>query len=603
MSYPIMLSKSLPIVGLSILSYYCALSSAQPAAPTIQTTYGPVYGTTINNVYVYGSIPFAKPPVGDLRFQAPQEPVAWTTPLNVSAYAPACPQLKLDETLYIGQEDCLYLAVYIPIDAYEAAKATGTLLPVMQYIYGGAFILGDTQEFGFYNGINLALRRGVIVVAGNYRVGPFGFTALPALQKEDPNGSTGNAAMQDQRIAMQWTQNNIQYFGGNSSSVLIFGESAGGFSIAVHMTSPASSGLFHAAVMESGSCDSPAFFQPLSIAVNFSLMYADALGCNQSDSTAQLSCLRSLSTSDLMKSILSWFNPNWPYNTTPSFGSYPTLREYYKETTGLSDEYIPTIVPSLTPMFPWGPAIDGTEVGLMRLPYQSLLHGNYNKVPWIIGTNRNEGSIFIPLLPLIVANTSFPPAGASDLEGFVVRMLNQYNVTLAKQLAVQAVNFYNISNYPGNNWGSMGTDMLTHYFFTCSARRAARAASKNSTVFYYQFSYALDWIEYLLLGDYHSSELDFVFNNPWPPILHDFSANDQNMSDIMTLFWSNMAANGDPNVPYNNNEIPPIIWPQYDAVADVNIQLELPVGLTASLLEKQCDFWDTVFAQTTGKGL
>jgi len=595
-----MVNIPLSFVTLSILSFI-TLSLAQQS-PTFQTTYGPVYGTTINNVYVYGSIPFAAPPTGNLRFQAPHAPTVWTNPLNVTDYAPACPQLKLDETLFIGQEDCLYLAVYVPVAAYNAAKAQGTSLPVMHYIYGGAFILGDTQEFGFYNGINLALRRGVIVVASNYRVGPFGFTALPALQQEDPDHSTGNAAMQDQRFALQWTQQNIGNFGGDNQRVTIFGESAGGFSICYHMASAASKGLFHAAIMESGSCDSPAFFQPLSMAVNFSVMYASALGCNQSDSDAQVTCLRSLSTSDMMTSILSWFNPNWPFNNTPNYNNYPTLKEYYKQVTGLSNEYIPTILPSLTPVFPWGPAIDGTAVGLQSLPYQNLLHGNYNQVPWIIGTNRNEGSIFIPLLPLIIANTSFPPAGPQDLEAFVRRMLNLYNTTLVNQLAIQAVNFYNISNYPNNNYGAMGTDMLTHYFFTCSARRAARAASKNSTVYYYQFSYELDWIEYLLLGDYHSSELDFVFNNQWPPILHDFSANDQNVSDTMTLYWTNFAAGGDPNYPYSS-DTPPIVWPEYDNEADVNIQLELPMGLTAGLLEKQCNFWDSVFMQTTGNGL
>lgn len=254
-------------------------ASAAPSAPR-PTKAGPVFTSRVSatahgNVTVFSSIPYAAPPLGALRFAAPAPVTPWTTAKDVSALPPSCLQLKLDDALFAGAEDCLYLSVSVP----DACAGPGASCPVMVWIYGGAFILGDEWEFGFYDAANLAASRGVVVVAPQYRLGPFGFTALEALRAEDAGRSTGNAALQDQVAALRWTRDNAAAFGGDASRVTIFGESAGGFSICWLMVSQSAAGLFHRAIMESGSCDSPQFFVPLPAAVNFSLVYAGSLGC------------------------------------------------------------------------------------------------------------------------------------------------------------------------------------------------------------------------------------------------------------------------------------------------------------------------------------
>ena len=149
-------------------------------------------------------------------------------------------------------------------------------------------------------------------------LGVFGFTALYSLQAEDLHNSTGNAALQDQTAAMQWTHDNIANFGGDPNRVHIFGESAGGFSIAWHLVSPAGAGLFQSATMESGSSDTTQFFAPLADAVSFTELYAATCGCNVTSVPSMgsndplLVCLRALSTDDLMKSLVDVLNPNWP---------------------------------------------------------------------------------------------------------------------------------------------------------------------------------------------------------------------------------------------------------------------------------------------------
>ena len=195
--------------------------SANAAGPTVHTSNGPVVGeiVTINGtrVHTFRSIPFAAPPVGPLRFRAPVTPTPWTTPLDVTPFGTACPQLKVAGELLVGAEDCLQLSVYAPEGVTNA--------PVWVWIYGGAFIVGEENEYGLYDGGSLAAATGHIIVAPNYRVGPFGFMALPELQNEDAGHSTGNAAMQDQVLALRWVKDNINNFGGDATRVTIAGES------------------------------------------------------------------------------------------------------------------------------------------------------------------------------------------------------------------------------------------------------------------------------------------------------------------------------------------------------------------------------------------
>jgi para-nitrobenzyl esterase len=607
-------SHSTRLLAATAALFAAAAEGLQGTPVVVNTTYGQVMGQrmsfALGEADVFFRIPFAAPPVGGLRFRAPQPPNPWSGVLDVTSNgtAPACPQIDiLGQYLYIGQEDCLYLTVVVPRTqaAARAAEEAGGSLPVMQYIFGGAFIVGDEYEFGFYNATNLALSRNVVVVSGNYRVLLEGFFAHPALQAEDPNHSTGNAAMMDQRAAMQWTQANVANFGGDPARVTIFGESAGGFSICYHVSSPASAGLFSAAVMESGSCDSPQFFLDLDTAVTFNREYATGCGCNASLGDAlQLACMRVLDVGSLLNCPVPWF----PGQRAGEGGSNTgrTLAQH------LASVYPPEflgkglrLLPALGPLFPWGPVLDKTTVGLLAPPLQRIVAGTFNKVPWIIGTNHNEGSIFVPLLPLIVQNTSFPIASQGDLMAFVRHILQGYNQTLVNQIASQAVSqpAYNASNFPSDGGFALtyvGSDMLTHYFFRAAARRAARAASAHGApVWLYHFNHTLSWVEAAILGDYHSSELDFVFGNEWPPIIHAFNADDKTMSAAMTCFWTNLAAAGDPN---QGPCTPPLSWPGYAQATDQNINFQLPFAVGSGLNSDIVDFWDGVFASTTGAG-
>jgi len=358
--------------------------------------------------------------------------------------------------------------------------------------------------------------------------------------------------------------------------------------------------------MESGSCETTQFFQSLDMAESFSLLYGAAVGCNGTalGPAAQLACLRGLAAPELLKSVLDWLDPNWPFVNDSSTSAAEARRSGLAAAvarSGLPAPLAPTSVPPLAPMFPWGPAVDGVAAGLPDLPIKLLRAGTFNKVPLVLGTNHDEGSIFVPLLPIVCPGTHFPPTNASDIETFVRRMMSdpRFNATLVARFAAQAIVEYGPSNYPDNNFAHMGSDMLTDFFFACPARRTARAASAVGVATYlYQFAYALTWPEALVLGDYHSSEVTFVMRNQWPPLIHDFTANDFEMSDAFTAYWSNLAVTGDPNI---GNASAPLAWPRFDAAGDRSMRMALPLSTVTGLGElRHCTFWDAVFDATVG---
>ena len=360
-----------------------AFTTAFPWDPKVSTTNGVVEGfKDPSGVAIYHSIPFAQPPVGRLRFRPPVYPASpWEGTKSVKGQPSICPQIKVTSLFHMGKEDCLDLHVYVP----KSAATSTTPLPVMFWIFGGGYSLGDGFQEGFYAGAQLATATGSIVVAVNYRVGPFGFLSHDALQREDPNHSTGNMGVQDQQAGLYWVRDNIAQFGGDPQKVTIFGESAGGFSVCWHLVSPLSKPLFHAAIIESGSCDAQEFF-PTSLKQNqFGDLYASSVGCNATalhhNDTQVLQCLRTLKTTDIMNGVLSWFNPDWPYPPSPrsqtsqasprSPPGHPSLAQYKQVlktmTAGVGDSKYTDVfgagLPGLAPVMPWGPVIDGTVAG------------------------------------------------------------------------------------------------------------------------------------------------------------------------------------------------------------------------------------------------
>lgn len=216
------------------------------AADTVLVAQGAVRGVTEGAVTSFRGIPFAAPPVGDLRWRPPAPPARWDQPIDATAFGDSCVQPTYSGQAPVTQsEDCLTANVWTP-----AGTAAGANLPVMVWIYGGGFSIGSSA-LPDYDGSNFA-ERGVVLVSFNYRLGKLGYFAHPALTAEDPDGDLGNYGLMDAVAALQWVQDNIAAFGGDPDNVTIFGESAGGMTVNYLMTSPRSRGLFHKAISQSG---------------------------------------------------------------------------------------------------------------------------------------------------------------------------------------------------------------------------------------------------------------------------------------------------------------------------------------------------------------
>jgi para-nitrobenzyl esterase len=292
-------------------------------------------------------IPYAKPPVGELRFQMPQKPDPWKDVRDATKYGKRCAQLTSATLQNEGsvEEDCLYLNVWTPL------PAPSDPLPVMIWIHGGGNVNGSTSEpvpfvnrGYFYTGEFLAEGHGVVVVSMNYRLGLFGFFGHPDLWAE---GSSGNQGLLDQQLAFQWVKDNIAKFGGDPGKVTIFGESAGSFDVCMHMASPGSAGLFHRAISESGGCTTK--MRTKAEAEAAAIRFATDVGCT---GAGTLACLRGKSAAELM--------------ATPD--------------VAMSIGF-------------------GTDVDTLFLPDQPRTlydAGMIAKVPYLLGSNTDEGTLFLP---------------------------------------------------------------------------------------------------------------------------------------------------------------------------------------------------------------
>ena len=235
------------ILSATLLLTFTAVSGlAQQPAP-VKVKQGLVQGTSEDGLTVYRGIPFAAPPVGDLRWRAPMPATNWIGILQATKFGPTPVQgLRSGPSM---SEDCLYLNVWSP------AKSAKDRIPVLVWIYGGGFTAGSTSDAS-YNGANLA-KKGVVLVSIAYRVGQLGFLAHPELSAEAKNHVSGNYGLLDQIAGLQWVKKNIAAFGGDPDKVTIFGESAGGISVSMLCASPLAKGLFKGAISESGGSFGP----------------------------------------------------------------------------------------------------------------------------------------------------------------------------------------------------------------------------------------------------------------------------------------------------------------------------------------------------------
>jgi para-nitrobenzyl esterase len=221
-------------------------SYAQQPSP-VKVKEGMVQGTIEDGLTVYRGIPFAAPPIGDLRWRAPQSLKKWDGVLQTTQFAPG--PIQGGNPPSGKSEDCLYLNVWTP------AKSASERIPVLVWIYGGGFGGGSTSERN-YSGENLA-KKGVVLVSIAYRVGQLGFLAHPELSAESPNKVSGNYGLLDMIAGLKWVKENIAAFGGDPKKVTIFGESAGGIAVSMLCASPLAKGLFHSAISQSGGSFGP----------------------------------------------------------------------------------------------------------------------------------------------------------------------------------------------------------------------------------------------------------------------------------------------------------------------------------------------------------
>ena len=274
------------------------VSAAKDLPPNcVRTANGIVQGVTdpATGIYMFKGIPFAAPPVGDLRWRAPQPVKNWEGILPADNFGPRAMQRPIYGDMVFRSrgvsEDCLYLNIWTPTNSPKAG------LPVLVYFYGGGYQAGDGSELR-YDGESMA-QRGIVSVTVNYRLNIFGFFAHPELTKESPDHASGNYGLLDQNAALRWVQKNIKAFGGNPKKVTIAGESAGSFSVSAQMASPLSKRLFARAIGESGSLLGTNSPTPLADAEKLGVQFATNVGA------ASLADLRAMSAGDLLAKTAS----------------------------------------------------------------------------------------------------------------------------------------------------------------------------------------------------------------------------------------------------------------------------------------------------------
>jgi para-nitrobenzyl esterase len=547
-------------------------SGTSTSSLDVSTDKGMVHGATAGGVRSFLGIPFAATTGGDNRWKPPQPAAPWTTTLKATTLGPICPQIDPSTMVYAttSDENCLSLNVWTPDPAPTKP------LPVMVWIFGGAFVFGSGGAAP-YSGNNLVPKGDVVLVSMNYRVGPLGFLTHSALAAEDPSHSTGNYGLLDQQAALKWVQTNIAAFGGDKSNVTIFGESAGGKSVCLQLLSPGSKGLFNKAIIESGLCLVPGM--TLAPAEAEGDRFAQAMGCAGADSGTALSCLRGLSPTALT---------NGPANAPAPL---PGGLFYQDSSTTLSFQ----------------PIVDG--VFLTDQPLALFTANKEAAVPVLQGTNTNEGILFqIPALG--------PYVSVTTQADYLAALTRTFGSSSAGAIAARYPVAGEDAGAPSGDAGAAGGDaeagsldagagspmtfatpdaaltrISSDALFVCPARGLERLLSANALKTYlYSFNGPLTGVPVpQLVGQaFHSSELPYVFGNSF--LLGSVPDAGLPLVSAMEDYWTQFATTGDPNGGSNP------MWPAYDTAGDQNIDLDTTITVGSGLDKANCDFWDGIVA-------
>lgn len=473
------------------LAGVCALALTMPAQArnmlTVKTQSGKVKGkmSADGQVRAFLGIPYAAPPVGPLRWKPPQPAAKWHGIRSATSFGARCMQPKLYSDMIFrdpGQsEDCLTLNVWTP------AIKKNAKLPVMVWIYGGGFTTGGTSE-PRQDGAHLA-HKGVLVVSMNYRLGIFGFLALPALAQESPNHAAGNYGLMDQSAALRWVRHNIAAFGGDPANVTIFGESAGSISVSAQMASPMSQGLFAHAIGESGGAFSRRGGPTLSISEKHGENFV-----RSAFATTSLAALRAIPAEELLEKDIS-SSHSGDSNFWPNIDGY----------------FLPESVSAIYAM------------------------GKQAHVPLLAGWNKDEGHSDA------IRKSVLPP----------LEFLREMAAKRFGPNAEEFLKVYAASNNTGAVRAA--DDFAGDRFIAYStwAWLEAQVQTGGAPVYRYHFELGSpgDPNHPASIGAFHSDDIEYVFGNldsrqgaKWRP-------EDYKLSELMQDYWTNFAKTGNPNGP------------------------------------------------------
>ncbi len=503
------------------------------------------------SVTVYKGLPYAAPPVGDLRWRAPQAPAHWDGVRKADHFGDSCPQVTRGPAGSMS-EDCLYLNVW------TGAKSSKEKRPVLVWIYGGAFSMGSGADPTF-DGEGLA-RKGVVVVTFNYRLGALGFLATPELSAESGHNASGNYGLLDDIAVLQWVKANIAAFGGDPDRVTIAGQSAGAGSVGFMTMSPLAKGLFKRAILESHARypRDPELrylsvsWRPLKAAETSGVQYAQSKGAK---SLAELRAL--------------------PWQSLVVGGD-------------VADNDVDTGSSAKPPLF--RPAVDGW---VLPKDYNDTFSAGLQTDVWIIaGNNKDEtgavpdtafeslrapgGNPFRPGMPHVsVTLAEFQASAKAKFGAMADEFLKLYPAANDQEAALQ------------NNQASRDNSRVSTWLWGTLWTRSAK-----HPVYTYTWTHAPPGPGHDQRGAYHGSEINYVFDNlyatdrPW-------TDQDRKIADTMSSYWANFIATGNPN----GKGLPD--WPAYDPAKTQVMVLGDRYGPMAVATPERIDFWKRFFATQT----
>lgn len=526
--------------------------SRPPVACAATTVSGPVQGVDQGATCAFLGIPFAASTAGQNRWKPPQPVTPWATTLNTSTPPGNC--ASLNGTTLQGSEDCLKLNLWVrnPLPAGGA--------PVVVWIHTGSFT-GASANFAGTNGRKLAEEMGVIVVEANYRLGAFGFLAHRAIENENPSRpSAGNYGLLDQRAALEWVRDNIQFFGGDPNNVTLGGTSAGGQSVGLHMVSPGSIGLFHRAIIQSAYPTSR--WQTHDAALAQGDRFAAAIGCTVPAQAAE--CLRGKTQNQVLLAL-------------PQGNSQ--------------------VVEPANAIF-WEPVVDGLEIP--DQPRRLFQLGEFAHIPTLIGTNRDEG------WGSFITRSFASPVTAAQYESWLA--------TEFDEAAPAVLAMYPLSAFPAPQEAM--ARVVGDGQFVCEARRLADLIAdgglrgrgphpehdtgkrEKESVFMYSYEYVLDDLSpgHVI----HGVETHVIFGNnyatPQFAANHVLAADDLQLHAIMASYWALFAATGDPN----HAAVMP--WPEYRKNHNNYLVFDTQLSSRVDQREAACAFWSPFFLQSMLSG-